>query len=70
MKVRSPITVFWNGAYHPPGTVIDLEEDEARRFIERFGHANDTEIVNTLEDLASVEALNKHAAINGGTGND
>lgn len=69
MKIRTPITVFYDGAYRPPGTVIDLPEDEAKSFIERFGDLGDAEVTNSIEDLNSVAELNKQAAIHGGHGN-
>lgn len=69
MKIRAPVTVLYGGAYQPPGTVIDLPDDEARSFLERFGDFGDEEVLNSTEDLASIAELNKNAAIIGGNGN-
>lgn len=69
VKIKSPVVVFWEGAYRLAGTLIELEEVEARHFIELHGQLGpDEEITNSLEDIQSVAALNEAAAIHGGTG--
>lgn len=64
MKFRTAVTVFYEGRYVPPGTLIDLPEDEVRSIIERFGEAP-ADMTISQEDIASVEQLNVFQNING-----
>lgn len=62
---RTAITALYNGRYVPPGTEITLPENEAKEMIARFGEFEEGESLS-LEELASVEGLNKmHAIYNG-----
>ncbi len=67
MKIRLPVTTFYNGAYRPPGFELDLPDDEARYLVERHGIADDN-IVLPPEEQAGIDALNRAAALYGGTG--
>ena len=62
MKVRLPITVLHGGSYVPPGTEIDLPDDEARSMIARFGTCAHDETLSDA-DLASVRVLNEMNSI-------
>ncbi len=63
VRIRAPITVFYDGAYRYPGTEIELEEVDARRLQEAHGTV-DEEMTIGLADRASVDDLNKFHAIN------
>ena len=68
MKMRTilaPVTVFYNGQYAPPGTPIELPEDEARSLIERHGEVEPGgELTLTEDDLSSIDKLNRFHAQN------
>jgi hypothetical protein len=64
MKVRLPITVLHGGSYLPPGTEIDLPDDEARSMVARFGICAPDETLSP-DDLTSIEVLNRMHAIHG-----
>ncbi len=70
VKIRTPITVNFEGRYVPPGTTIDLPKAEADDFIRRFGEYEGPAIVGdqapavNAADAASIAALNLHNAIN------
>ncbi len=68
VKIRAPVCVLFNGVYVPPGTQIEIEEDDARRLAELHGTV-DADITISAADRASVDDLNKFHAINGGVGN-
>jgi hypothetical protein len=61
-KVFAPVTVLFGDRYVPPGTEIELPEDEAQSLIERHGPGG--EITLTDKDRASIETLNKFHAQN------
>ncbi|MDP2359016.1 MAG: hypothetical protein Q8M31_23565 [Beijerinckiaceae bacterium] len=63
VKIRTPIVVFFDGAYRCPGTEIEVEEVEARRLHELHGTV-DEDISISAADRASVDSLNKFHAIN------
>lgn len=63
VKIRTPIVVFFDGAYRYPGVEIELEEVEARRLQEAHGIV-DSEMTISDADRASVDALNMHHAVN------
>lgn len=65
VKIRTPIVVFFDGAYRYPGTEIELEADEARRLQEVHGVV-DEEMTVSAADRASIDELNKFHAINSG----
>ena len=65
MRIRLAITTFVDGAYRPPGEVVELPDGEARSYIERFGAAPDDMTISP-EDVASVDALNRMHAIHNG----
>jgi hypothetical protein len=65
MKIKAPVTVFYNDAYVQPGTELDLEDDEARALIERFGEF-DGDVTLDAKDLESLKTLNHYHAINSG----
>ncbi len=58
VKIRTPVVVFFDGAYRNIGTEIELEEVEARRLQELHGTV-DEEISTSAADRASVDLLNK-----------
>lgn len=68
VKIRAPVVTCHNGLYVPIGTVIELEESEARRLGEIHG-VLDEDVTNSLEDLKQVAELNRLVAIYGGHGN-
>lgn len=63
MKLRAPVCVFYNGAYQPPGTEIELTDDEAVRLVERHGEF-DGDTTLDMKDMESLKTLNNFHAIN------
>lgn len=74
VTIKAPITVFHNGQYVAPGTDIEVSKEEAARLTAAhgaFGGPGEPDPANTQMrnvDIASISALNEHAAIHKGHG--
>lgn len=60
--IIAPITLLYNGQYVPPGTPVDLPEDEAASIVARFGEVDPSEVL-TKSDLQSIQLINQFHAL-------
>jgi hypothetical protein len=76
VTIKAPVTVYYKGQYVAPGTEIELPQDEADRLTAAhgaWGTPGEPDPANTQMrnvDIASINALNEHAKIHKGHGDD